>query len=294
MKNLWVSDFYKEKFKCKVYKISIDGGCTCPNRDGTKGNRGCIFCSAGGSGEFTVKMPSIFEQIEKAKKLVEKKAGKKGKYIAYFQNFTNTYGDFDFITKKFNQAVEFPDIVGIAIATRPDCLSDRMLDFLKELSEKTFVQLEFGLQTSNEKTAKYIRRAYSLCEYEDTMFRVLKVAPKIHIVTHVIFGLPREKEKDMMDSIDCAVKNKTHGIKITCLHVLSGTDLEKEYREEKFKTLTQNEYIDLISNAMNYLPNEVIIHRLTGDGAKKILIAPLWTANKKKVMNALKKRLESR
>ncbi|MGP1587522.1 MAG: TIGR01212 family radical SAM protein [Treponemataceae bacterium] len=294
MKNLWVSDFYKEKFKCKVYKISIDGGCTCPNRDGTKGNCGCIFCSAGGSGEFTVKMPSIFEQIEEAKKLVEKKAGKKGKYIAYFQNFTNTYGDFDFITKKFNQAVEFPDIVGIAIATRPDCLSDRMLDFLKELSEKTFVQLEFGLQTSNEKTAKYIRRAYSLCEYEDTMFRVLKVAPKIHIVTHVIFGLPREKEKDMMDSIDCAVKNKTHGIKITCLHVLSGTDLEKEYREEKFKTLTQNEYIDLISNAMNHLPNEVIIHRLTGDGAKKILIAPLWTANKKKVMNALKKRLESR
>ena len=332
-----VSDFYKEKFGQKTYKISLDIGCTCPNRDGSllktgkDGNDGnlsflgCTFCSSGGSGDFAEKIRfetdgdfskstshSIIEAIDKAKKRVISKmptanttknttSGKtnsKQKFIAYFQSFTNTYekgtteqerkAEFYRLTNIFRTVAKIEGIVGIAIGTRPDCLSDRMLSFLANLSEQTFVQLEFGLQSSSNQTAKIINRGYQTETYYETILRVRRVAPKIHIVTHIIFGLPGENEKMMMDSVEFAVKCKTDGIKITCLHILKGTKLAEDYEQEKISPLEKEEYFSLIEHALEIIPPNVVIHRLTGDGDKKLLIAPLWTADKKVVLNGIK------
>lgn len=297
-----VSDFYKKIFGQKIYKLSIDGGCTCPNRDGAKGTGGCIFCSQGGSGEFSVGQNdsiyklSIAEQLERAKKLVVAKMPKsqkncEHKFIAYFQNFTNTYGDFAKLSSQFLQAAQAQNIVGIAIATRPDCLGDKMLDFLAALSERTFVQLEFGLQTSNDRTAAFINRRYSTSEYDNAMRRVKNAAPKIHIATHIIFGLSNETENEMLETVRHAVQQKTDGIKITTLHVLRGTKLAALYEKGLFKVLTQEEYFALLKSALEIIPKEIVIHRLTGDGAKRILVAPMWTANKRKVWNDLMRAL---
>lgn len=286
-----VSDFYKRLFGQKVYKISVKGGCTCPNRDGTLDTRGCIFCSGSGSGDFA------FEDLEKAKQIVGSKFGSNStnssnKYIVYFQNFTNTYEnaatDFDFLSSQFLRYSREKEVVGIAIGTRPDCLSDKMLDFLAKLSAETYVQLEFGLQSASDLTATYIRRCYKTAVYEETMARVKEKAPKIHVVTHIIFGLPGEGEKEMLDSVRLAVKCHTDGIKITCLHVLKGTDLAKDYEEGKFDVLSMEEYFALIKKAVGLIPKETVIHRLTGDGPKSLLIAPLWTADKKRVLNGLR------
>ncbi len=288
-----VSDFYKNKFGTKVYKLSLDAGCTCPTRDGTKGRGGCIFCSNAGSGDFaSSRSKSIESQIEEAKKRVESKVrgrGKTstGKYIAYFQNFTNTYGAHDLLEKKYREAIACSDIVGIAIATRPDCLDEDILNRISQLCRQTFVSIELGLQTIHEKTADYIRRGFSLSVYDDAVRRIHSINSAIHIVTHIIFGLPGETESDMLSTVRHCVEIKTNGIKMTVLYVLEGTDLFLDYKANKFSCMSLEEYFSVIARAIELLPETVVIHRLTGDGPKKILIAPDWTRNKRKVRNAM-------
>ncbi|MBE6344213.1 MAG: TIGR01212 family radical SAM protein [Spirochaetaceae bacterium] len=283
----WASKYYKKIFGEKVYKISLDAGCTCPNRDGTKGTGGCIFCSPLGSGEFAISSSfSIDEQIEKAKKLLQSKFKGK-KYIAYFQNFTNTYGNQKKLIDLFFQTASKNEIVGISIATRPDCIQEEMFLALKELSNKTHVTLEFGLQTSNENTAKFINRCYKNQEYSSLLKKIQKDAPKIHVVTHCIFGLPHETTEDMLNTVNFCINAGTNGIKITLLYVLENTKLATLYQQDRFKCLEMTEYFDLLAQAIPLIPKNIVIHRLTGDGPKKLLIAPLWTSNKKKVHNSL-------
>ena len=283
-----VGEFYKEKFGSKVYKIAIDAGCTCPTRDGTKGNKGCIFCSANGSGDFVPsKKLSISEQIKQAKEIIQKKVKKEIKYIAYFQNFTNTYGDEKLLVQKYNEAINCENVCGISIATRPDCISSSILKEIAALCKKTFVTIELGFQTSNEKSADYIRRGFSNQEYLEAVRRIHQADSRIHVVTHLIFGLPGENHDDMMNSVKFCLNAKTDGIKFTVLYVLKGTDLEKDYQAGKFDVLEMDEYFALLKSALQLIPPKIVIHRLTGDGPKKLLIAPMWTANKKNVLNAI-------
>lgn len=277
--------YLRERFGCKVYKISINGGFTCPNRDGTLGTRGCIFCSAGGSGDFAESPElSITQQIEKGKERVKNKI-KSGKYIAYFQAFTNTYAPVETLRKKFTEAINHPDIVMLSVATRPDCLPEEVIELLKELNEIKPVCVELGLQTIHEKSAEYIRRGYKL-ECYDNAVRRLKAAG-LEVVCHIILGLPGETKSDMLESVDYACKSGIDGIKLQLLHVLKGTDLAKDYENGKFKVLTMDEYLDILKSCLDIIPNNIVIHRLTGDGAKKDLIAPLWSADKKRVLNAV-------
>ncbi|MBO5826652.1 MAG: TIGR01212 family radical SAM protein [Treponema sp.] len=283
-----VGEFYKEKFGSKVYKIAIDAGCTCPTRDGTKGNKGCIFCSANGSGDFVPsKKLSISEQIKQAKEIIQKKVKKEIKYIAYFQNFTNTYGDEKLLVEKYNEAINCENVCGISIATRPDCISSSILKEIAALCKKTFVTIELGFQTSKEESADYIRRGFSNQEYLEAVRRIHQADSRIHVVTHLIFGLPGENHDDMMNSVKFCLNAKTDGIKFTVLYVLKGTDLEKDYQAGKFDVLEMDEYFALLKSALELIPPKIVIHRLTGDGPKKLLIAPMWTANKKNVLNAI-------
>lgn len=289
MKYYSFNQYLKNTFGCKVYKISIHAGFTCPNRDGTLGTGGCIFCSKGGSGEFAESPQlSITEQIENGKKRVEKKI-RSGKYIAYFQAFTNTYAPVKVLEKKFKEAIKHSDIVGISIATRPDCLPDDVIALLEKLNKIKPVFVELGLQTIHKKTAEYIRRGYTLDVY-DKALKNLKAAG-INVVTHIILGLPGETKNEMLESVDYVCKAATDGIKLQLLHVLKGTDLAADYEKGKFKTLTLDEYIDIIKACVEMIPEHVVIHRLTGDGAKKDLIAPLWSADKKNVLNKINKEL---
>lgn len=288
MKYTTLNSYLKEKFGCKVYKISLDCGFTCPNRDGTLGYGGCIFCSEGGSGDFAESRTlSVTEQIEAGKEKVKNKI-KSGKYIAYFQAFTNTYADIKALEKLYTEAINHPDIVALSVATRPDCLEQEKVELLGRLNKIKPIFVELGLQTTNEKTAEYIRRGYTLDVYDDTVKRLHEQG--INVVTHIIIGLPYETQEDMLNSVKyvCTV---TDGIKLQLLHILKGTDLAKEYEAHKFEVLTLKEYTDIIAECVKIIPENVVIHRLTGDGAKKDLIAPLWSADKKRVLNTINKRL---
>lgn len=291
-----VNDFYKTKFNSKTYKLSLDAGCTCPTRDGTLGTGGCIFCSAAGSGDFTPKegsTVSISKQIEMAKQIVAPKLKNQDvKYIAYFQSFTNTYGDFERLKGMWEEALMCRGIVGIAIATRPDCLSQNFLDYFKTLADRTYLQIELGFQTANEKTAQYIRRGFSNKIYYEAVEKLHQTNPKIHVVTHVMFGLPEESTIDMMNSVKQAVNAKTDGIKITSLYILKETDIAYDFLVGKFKALEMDEYFELVKSALQIIPENVIIHRITGDPPKSMLIAPQWAADKKRVLNSLNKILE--
>ena len=278
----WVSDYYKNLFGTKVYKLTFDAGCTCPTRDGTKGTRGCIFCSQSGSGEFTV-------PFDENSSIVPERFKGADTFIAYFQNFTNTYGDLKELSAKWHKALSYEGIKGLALGTRPDCLGDDVLAELASISEKHFVQLELGFQTSNEASAVYIRRGFTNDVYFDAVARIHKLAPKVHVVTHVIFGIPGETEEDMMNSVKAAVASGTDGIKIMCLYVLKDTDLATEYEQGKIKVLQMDEYFDLLRKALPLIPDSVIIHRLTGDPPKATLIEPKWTTDKKKVIDRIKK-----
>ena len=283
------NQYLRDTFGCKVYKLSINAGFTCPNRDGTLGHGGCIFCSKGGSGDFAESPEkSITQQIESGKRRVENKT-KDGKYIAYFQAFTNTYAPVEALEKKFTEAINHPDIVAISIATRPDCLPDEVIELLKKLNKVKPVFIELGLQTIHEKGAEYIRRGYSLGVYDSAVSRLKSAG--INVVTHVIIGLPFETKADMLETVDYVCKAGTDGIKLQLLHVLKGTDLARDYEEGKFDTLTLEEYIDILKACVEIIPKNVVIHRLTGDGAKKDLIAPLWSADKKAVLNTINKAL---
>lgn len=288
MKYTTLNSYLKEKFGCKVYKISLDCGFTCPNRDGTLGYGGCIFCSEGGSGDFAESRTlSVTEQIEAGKEKVKNKI-KSGKYIAYFQAFTNTYADINTLEKLYTEAINHPDIVALSVATRPDCLEQEKVELLGKLNKIKPIFVELGLQTVNEKTAKYIRRGYTLDVYDDAVERLHEQG--INVVTHIIIGLPYETKEDMLSTVKYVCK-VTDGIKLQLLHILKGTDLAKDYCEHKFEVLTLEEYTDIIAECVKIIPENVVIHRLTGDGAKKNLIAPLWSANKKKVLNTINKRL---
>lgn len=281
------NQYLKEKFGCKVYKICINAGFTCPNRDGTLDTRGCIFCSAGGSGDFAESAAlSVTEQIEKGKARVKNKI-KSGKYIAYFQAFTNTYAPVETLRKKFTEAINHPDIVMLSVATRPDCLPEEVIELLKELNRIKPVSVELGLQTIHEKTAAYIRRGYPLACYDSAVKR-LKAAD-IDTVCHIILGLPSESEQEMLESVEYVCKSGINGIKLQLLHVLRGTDLAVDYAAGKFEVLTMEEYLKIIKKCLEIIPKNIVIHRLTGDGAKKDLIAPLWSADKKEVLNAISK-----
>ena len=289
MKYTTLNNYLKERFGEKVYKIALNGGFTCPNRDGTIDTRGCIFCSKGGSGDFAESPDlTITEQIENGKKRLEKKI-KNGKYIAYFQAFTNTYAPVERLRTIYEEAINHPDIVALSIGTRPDCLGDDVLALLDELNTIKPIFVELGLQTINEDTAKYIRRGYTLEVYDKAVADLHKIG--INVVTHIILGLPNESKEDMLNSVKYACK-VTDGIKLQLLHILKGTDLAKDYEQGKFEVLTLEQYTEIIKECVQIIPENVVIHRLTGDGAKKDLIAPLWSADKKTVLNTINRALK--
>lgn len=280
---LTLNNFYKEKFGDKVYKISLDAGMTCPNRDGKLDTRGCIFCSAGGSGDFaSSRFLSIPEQIKEGKSRVKNKI-KSNKYIAYFQAFTNTYAPVEYLRKVFTEAADCEEIVGLSIATRPDCLGDDVLALLDELNQKLPVFVELGLQTINEETAKFIRRGYELSVFENAVKKLSLI--NVNIVVHLIIGLPGE-DKDMnLQSISYLNSLPINGIKLQLLHVLKDTDLGRLYLKSPFHTLSLEDYTEIVGECIENLRPDIVIHRMTGDGNKKELLAPEWSGDKKRVLN---------
>ena len=279
---------YWEKFGCKVYKLSIDGGFSCPNRDGTVGTGGCIFCNETGSGEFAAHRGNITAQLQEAKRWVEQK-NKDGKYMAYFQSFTNTYGPAEVLRTRYLEAIAPEEIVGLAIGTRPDCLGEDVMGVLKEVNAIKPVSVELGLQTIHETSVKYIRRGYANQVYFDAVSRLKEAG--IEVVTHIILGLPGETKEMAAQTTRAAVKAGTDGVKFHLLHVLKGTDLEKDYLAGRLSCLSLEEYGDWLCTCMKEVPPHVTVHRITGDGAKRNLVAPLWSADKKRVLNYLQSRL---
>ena len=280
-----LNNYLKTKYGCKVYKLSLSSGLSCPNRDGTLSSTGCIFCSNGGSGEFASDCHlSITDQIESAKKRVSKKISN-GKYIAYFQSFTNTYADTGYLRELFMPVILRDDIRILSIATRPDCLGDDVLKLLDELNRIKPVWIELGLQTINNSTADYIRRGYPLSVYDEAVSNLLSIG--IAPVVHMIIGLPHETISDYIATARYISDSGASGIKISLLHILKDTDLYNDYCKGLFKALTMDEYLAAIGAILPVLPKSMVIHRLTGDGPKNILAAPLWTADKKRVLNTL-------
>ena len=280
-----LNDFLKSKYGGKVYKLAFDGGFTCPNRDGTLGTGGCIFCSGRGSGDFSVNaLQDTDAAINEAVRVVEGK-GKCVGYIAYFQNYTCTYASAEYLRQLYTRFINDNRILALSIGTRPDCLGDDVMAVLKEMNRIKPVWVELGLQTIHPETAEYIRRGYPLSVYDEAMAK-LKTAG-IYTVVHMIIGLPHETERMICQTAEYIGRSRADGIKLQLLHVLSGTDLADDYKAGLFRTLTQNEYIQVLEKCIQHLPPDMTIHRLTGDGAKKELIAPLWSGNKKAVLNAI-------
>lgn len=277
--------YIRDTFGEKLYKISLNAGTTCPNRDGKAGTGGCIFCSASGSGDFSEDaVMSIDEQIELAKKRISGKC-KCDRYIAYFQSYTNTYGDVDVLREKFLAAARRDDIAAVSIASRPDCFDPEVIDMIKDIIAVKPVWIELGLQTANDRTAQLINRCYDISVYDETMNRLRELG--VHIIVHMIIGLPGETKEDMIDTVRYIVRSGANGIKLQLLHVLRGTVLEKMYEEGVFRALTFAEYADILCDCLKELPPDMVVHRFTGDGPKNILVAPLWSADKKRVINDL-------
>ena len=281
---LTLNEHYRRLFGCKVYKLSIDAGFTCPNRDGTIGHGGCIFCGGDGSGAFAASGSDIVSQLESTKARVEAK-NKGGKYIAYFQSFTNTYGPVAHLETLYRQALRPDDVVGLAIGTRPDCLEDEKIELLKILHREKHVSVELGLQTVHKSSANYIRRGYENEIYFDAVRRLKDAG--IEVVTHIILGLPGETPEMAAETTRKAVEAGTDGVKFHLLHVLRGTDLTEDYSAGKFRCLELEEYAHWLKKCLAEVPPRVVVHRITGDGAKKDLIAPLWSGDKKRVLNYL-------
>lgn len=282
----------RKNFGQKVMKLSLDGGFTCPNRDGTIGNRGCIFCGEEGSGEFAgSRILNIKDQIEEQKRLLSKKWST-DKYIAYFQNFTNTYSTYDDLKEKYYTAISVEGVVALAVATRPDCLSEDILDLLSEINDKTYLWIELGLQTINDKSAKFIRRGYSIKIYEEAIEKLNK--RNIKVVTHLIFGLPKETKEDMLDSVKYVADINTWGVKFHLLYIQKGTDLYEYYLRNPFDILNREEYISLVADGLELLPKSMVIHRLTGDGKRDLLYEPRWSLDKLRVLSGIDKELRIR
>ncbi len=281
-----LNEYYKSKYGKKVYKLSLSGGMTCPNRDGTLDTRGCIFCGNGGSGEFAESFRlSVSEQIERAKSRVRSKTNDNA-YIAYFQPFSNTYASVEYLRKLYYEAIAPDEIVGLSIATRPDCLPDDVLSLLCEINKIKPLTVELGLQTIHEHTAEYIRRCYKLSVYDDAVEKLHSIGAEV--VTHLIIGLPGESRDMMFDSAEY-VGRVTDGVKLQLLHVIEGTDLAFEFANGVFEALSLEEYTDILAGCIERINQDVVIHRLTGDGDKRSLIAPLWSADKKRVLNYINK-----
>ncbi len=282
-----LNDYLLDNFGCKVYKIALNGGFSCPNRDGTAGIGGCIFCSEGGSGEFAGDPAlGITEQIEQGKRRVAAKM-RSGKYIAYFQAYTGTYASIDRLRAMYTEAVAHPEVVALSIATRPDCLPDEVISLIGEMNQIKPVWIELGLQTIHERTAKYIRRGYELEIYDQAVKCLRNMG--VEVITHVILGLPGESRENMLDTVRYVCDSGATGIKLQLLHVLRGTDLENDYLDGRFDVLTEDEYIDILRECVRIIPDDIVIHRLTGHGDKRLLIAPLWSGDKKHVLNRVRK-----
>lgn len=282
----------KERFGEKIYKVSLNGGMTCPNRDGTLDSRGCIFCSAGGSGDFAGRRTdSITRQIETQKQLLSAKRPA-GKYIAYFQAYTNTYAPASYLRGIFEEAIAHPDIVGLSIGTRPDCLGEDVLSLLGELNEKKPVWVELGLQTIHPQTAAYIRRGYNLDCFEDSLFRLRRRS--LEVIVHTILGLPGESRDDILQTMQYLNTKDIQGVKLQLLHVLRGTDLAADYEKGLFSVYSMEEYLDLLIDCLEHLRPGLVIHRITGDGPKALLIAPEWSSRKRTVLNALHREMKLR
>ena len=285
---LTLNEHYRNLFGCKVYKLSIDAGFTCPNRDGKISHGGCIFCGGDGSGAFAASGHDVAAQLESAKARVEDK-NKGGKYMAYFQAFTNTYAPVEHLEKLYRAALAPEDVVGLAIGTRPDCLEDEKIELLKLLHREKYVSVELGLQTVHKSSANYIRRGYDTEVYFDAVGRLKDAG--IEVVTHIILGLPGETPEMAAETTRQAVAAGTDGVKFHLLHVLRGTDLEKDFEAGKFRCLELPEYAQWLKTCLQEVPDHVVVHRITGDGAKKDLVAPLWSGDKKRVLNYLNKTL---
>lgn len=299
MQQIWGDKYYnnlnyflRQKFGEKVFKISLDGGFSCPNRDGSISSEGCIFCSARGSGDFAGdRYYSITEQFKSVKSMMNKKWNH-GKYIAYFQAYTNTYDSINVLRKKYDEAVSQEGVVALAIATRPDCLSDEILDLICEYSDKLYTWIELGLQTINENTALIINRGYKMQVFEDALKRLR--TRKINIVVHTIFGLPNETREDMINTVKYLSRHDIQGIKFHLLHLIKDTPLVKIYEKGELQFLTQEQYVDLVCEAICLLPQNIVIHRLTGDAPRKLLIGPLWSLKKWEVLNSINYRLNEK
>lgn len=280
-----LNSYVKDTFGEKLYKLSLSGAVTCPNRDGTLGTGGCIFCSAGGSGEFAGDgSDSVREQISKAKKRVASKFHGTG-YIAYYQAFTNTYGDVRKLEQMYMETIQMPDVRVLSIATRPDCLGDDVMMMLAGLVRVKPVWVELGLQTIHEDTAAYIRRGYPLSVFEQAVKKLRAIG--IEVIVHLILGLPGEDEERMLQSVDYISGLDVQGVKLQLLHVLSGTDLATVYQAGAFDVMSLERYTKLLGHAVEHLRSDIVIHRLTGDGDKRLLIAPQWSADKKHVLNTI-------
>lgn len=281
-----LNQYLRETFGCKVYKLALDGGMTCPNRDGALDTRGCIFCSAGGSGEFAqCRAASVRQQLEEAKSRVEHKISA-GKYIAYFQAYTNTYAPVSYLEPLFYEAISHPDIAALSVATRPDCLPEPVLDLLARLNRIKPVWVELGLQTIHPDSVRYIRRGYDNACYREAVRELKKRVT--HVVTHVILGLPGESAQDMLATQRFAADCGSDGIKLQLLHVLRGTDLADDYARGRVPVLSLEEYCALLCSSIEHLPPGMVVHRLTGDGPKSLLVAPAWSADKRRVLNTIR------
>ena len=286
-----LNEYLKKQFGTKVYKLALSAATTCPNRDGTVGKGGCIFCGEDGSGSFASPVTmSITEQIETAKAKIKSKTNA-NKFIAYFQSFTSTYAPVDYLERIFFEAISHPEIVVLSIATRPDCLPPKVLDLLARLNRIKPVWVELGLQTIHGETAEYIQRGYPLTCYDDPVKSLNKIG--VNVITHMIIGLPFESEKMMVETAEYIGKSGADGIKLQLLHVLRGTDLEKDYLAGKFRCLTLEEYTAILKKCLSVLPDGMVVHRITGDGDKKKLVAPLWSGDKKRVINYINNELRS-
>ena len=285
----------RQQFGRKIYKLSLDGGMSCPNRDGTLGTGGCIFCSQGGSGDFAApRQTAVSRQIEQAMAQVKRKMpdGSQGSYIAYFQSYTNTYAPVSYLRRLFTAAILHPEIRVLSIATRPDCLPEEVLDLLEELNQIKPVWIELGLQTIHPDTARLIRRGYELDCFTDAKNRLRRRG--LEVIVHVILGLPGEDRTQMLETVSWLGSNDIQGIKLQLLHILKGTDQALLYEQAPFPVMSMEEYLDLVIDCVSLLPPEIVIHRITGDGPKNLLIAPLWSANKRLVLNTLTRRFQER
>lgn len=290
-----LSDYCKEKFGTKVYRLALNSGATCPNRDGKVGVGGCSFCSEKGSGEFAIDVMDLDLQIERAKVLISKKFPNSinaadRKYIAYFQSFSNTYGDTKRLIGLFERAINKDEVVALSIATRPDCFREEMLNSLERLNKIKPVWIELGLQTINENTARAFNRGYTLDVFEKTYDELKK--RNFEVIVHMILGLPGESEEDMYATVKYLSKKNIDGIKIHGLHILKGTRLASEYEKHPFKIMSLEEYTRVLINCLKLLPKDTVVHRMTGDGDKKILIEPQWSADKKRVLNYINKKIK--